>query len=719
MGETMLFPSKMVEVEVLLHDSVKYRVLKAMQRKGFIHITSHNIEEIGSGSPSKDISQIVEFEFRIEKLLGILNLAKQKNEGLRSLFNPEPPERYPAKDREREEIMKDAKDVLDEVENKILGLYTKWENINEAIEDINTQKNYAKYLLNMPCDIGYLGEGPYVYITAGIVRDMETLLNLEKDKKIALWHTAMGKKKNRSYLVVAACYIEDKKELEAALRFSNFTEFELEGWKGKPDKVIKDMEKRVEELKKEKEDVLKKIEEYRDKYYGRLAVLKDDLTNERIKEEVHPKFGKTIFTTIIRGFIPKKELDNAINVIKSAGDDLVHIEWKDAEGDDVPVKYNNPRIFRPFQAFVDMYSTPKYGHIDPTIIIAPLFIAFFGLTLGDAGYGFIIALLGYLLWRHIGKYNWTNRTLGEILFASGISAIAFGIVQGGIFGPLDSNNMLSQFIHYQPLINPMQDAVRVLVIALIIGISQISLGLVLGAYHHLKFKNYGEFLTSEVSWFLILPSSGVVIGKSFGWWTFAPMTVTISWVILTIGIVFLSGIPAKMIDKKSAVNAMAFFDITGMVGDWLSYSRLLALDLATSGIALTINLFAGIISTMVVGAGSMVCCMPIAIVGIALFGLVARKKDKKKTGIALFFLILGIIGVINLQAALWLFLAVYLIIAHIGNALLQSLGSLVHSLRLQYVEFFSRFYEGDGVKFEPFREVRKNSRLVEAGGVKK
>ena len=124
-------------------------------------------------------------------------------------------------------------------------------------------------------------------------------------------------------------------------------------------------------------------------------------------------------------------------------------------------------------------------------------------------------------------------------------------------------------------------------------------------------------------------------------------------------------------------------------------------------------------SSMIVGAGSMVCCLPLVIVGIALFGLVARKKDNKKTGIALFLLILGIIGMVSIQAALWLFIGIYLVVAHIGNALLQSLGSLVHSLRLQYVEFFSRFYEGDGVKFEPFREIRKNSRIVESGGVKK
>ena len=161
---------------------------------------------------------------------------------------------------------------------------------------------------------------------------------------------------------------------------------------------------------------------------------------------------------------------------------------------------------------------------------------------------------------------------------------------------------------------------------------------------------------------------------------------------------------------------MFFFDITGMIGDWLSYSRLLALDLATSGIALTINIFTGIIDSMVRGSGNLVCCLPLLIVGIALYAYFMRGKDMMKKSIALLLLIFGIVGMINLSAGILLFLAFFLIVGHIGNAILQSLGSFVHSLRLQYVEFFSRFYEGDGIRFTPFREIRKYSKL---GGAKK
>ncbi len=715
----MLLPAPMVEVEAVVHDSVKYEVLQTMQRRGFLHITSHGIEGLENARSSEELSLIVDYEFRIGKLLEILNIAKKKRNGMLASLSTPPPERYPAKYRKREDILKDAKEILVSLENKVLDMHSKWEHVNAEMEKIRAQMTYVEKLKNLPFDLNYLGEGMYVYVVAGIAKNIEPLLKLKSKGVAAVWYITIGKKKTAEYMVIVASHMKDKRDVESALRFSGFSEFELHGWEGYPGDVLKKMKKRLKGLEGEKKEVYRAISEMRSRYYGRLGILKDELYNEKIKEEIHPRFGKTAYTTVIHGFIPKKRFLEEKKILEEAAGGLIYIKWRDAKGDDVPVQYSNPRIFRPFQAFVDMYSTPKYGHIDPTVIIAPIFVVYFGITLGDAGYGAIMAILGYVLWRVLGKYNWTNRTLGSILFVSGLSAVAFGIIQGGIFGPLDSYNSLSKFIQYQPLLDPMKDAVTVLVIALIIGISQISLGLILGAYHHLKYKNYGDFLTSEVSWFLLLPSSAIVIGNAFGWWTFRSTTVTISWIVLLLGLVFLMGIPSKLVDKHHAVNAMFFFDITGMVGDWLSYSRLLALDLATSGIALTINLFAGIMSSMIVGAGSMVCCLPLIIIGLALFGLVLKTRDRKKIGVAAFLLVLGVIGIINIQAALWLFIAIFLIVAHIGNAMLQSLGSLVHSLRLQYVEFFSKFYEGDGVKFEPFREIRRYSKVIDTGGVKK
>ena len=708
----MLLPEKMVEVDVLVHDDVRYEVLKTMQRRGFIHITSHQVEGLENASPSEESTLIVDMEFRVAKLLEILNIAKKKRKGMLASLTPEPPEKFPARYRDREEIIEDAKQTLEKLENDILELHQRWESVNSEIEKIKMQRGYVELLRSLPFDLAYVGEGVYAYITAGKVKNLEPLLKLMREGKAAVWYTAVGKKKERNYVVVVAAHLKEKKEVESALRFAGFVEFEIQGWSGLPSQVLKKMDMRLQELKKNREKIFKEIENARKKHYGKLAVLKDELYNEKVKEEVHIKFGKTAYTTVIHGFIPKKMFQEAKGAIEKASGGLAYIKWRDAKGDDVPVKYSNPRFLRPFQAFVDMYSTPKYDHIDPTVIIAPLFIIYFGLTLGDAGYGFIMAVTGFVLWRMLGKHSWSNRTLGSILFVSGLSAMVFGIIQGGIFGPLNESNPLYKWIHYTPIMDPMEDPIGLLVISLVIGIGQISLGLILGAYHHLKDKNYEEFLQAEVSWFILLPAGGALIGHYFGWWVLSPLALNLSTIFTIIGLLlFLPGVAGKLINRKASINGLFFFDITGMVGDWLSYSRLLALDLATSGIALTINILAGIITSLTAGASSLVCCMPVLLIGVALFALWSRKKDIIKKSIALLLLIFGIIGTINIGAAIYLFIVLFLIIGHIGNSFLQALGSFVHSLRLQYVEFFSKFYEGDGVRFAPFREVRKYSKV--------
>ena len=712
----MLFPAKMAEVEILVHNSVKLDVLNLMQREGFMHIEHHKIKDVPYSHPSEDISKIVDYQFRIGKIMGILNIACVKKGGFKEMLSPSPPEKYQAEPLNREEIIRRTEESLRAVEEKILRFGEEWEAIGAELEKIKTQKAQISQLINLPFDLRYLGEGIYVSILAGQVRDVEPLLKIKSEGEAAVWYRERKEGKEVSYIVVIAYHLKDRRDVESALRFAGFIEFELYDLEGKPVEVLKKLNHREKELKKEREDLKKKIGQMRREWYPKIAVLYDELENEKLKEEIENRFGKTEYTTVIRGYVKKNVVEEKIKKIESAAKGLVYAKWKEAKGDDVPSAFENPRILKPFQAFVEMYSIPKYGHIEPTVIIAPLFVAYFGLTLGDAGYGIIMTILGYLLWFHIGKYNWTNRTLGKILFASGISAIFFGAIQGSIFGPLNQYNPLTSIISYQPLMDTMRDPVTLLVIALIVGISQISLGLILGAYHHLRYRQYGDFLTSELSWFLLLPSGGLLIGYYFNWWGLSSSLITASWIVLLIALIFLSGLPAQMISKGSEINTMAFFDITGMIGDWLSYSRLLALDLATSGLALTVNLFAAIIRNMASGGESLLCCMPILIIGIALFALYIRNKNNIKRSIALLVLIFGIVGVVNYAAALWLFIAIFMIVGHIGNSILQSLGSFVHSLRLQYVEFFSRFYEGDGVKFNPFREVRRYSKL---GGVKK
>ena len=198
-----------------------------------------------------------------------------------------------------------------------------------------------------------------------------------------------------------------------------------------------------------------------------------------------------------------------------------------------------------------------------------------------------------------------------------------------------------------------------LTIALILGLVHLNVGILLGIYQSFRQKKYKEMITARFCWIPLQLGGGMLIGYFILDFSLSEPLFMISGILVVIGIIqlFLSAGP------------IGFFDITGYVGDWLSYARLLALGLATAGMALAFNVVSELLKEMI----------PIQIIGVTI-------------------------------------MIILLIIMHIVNLGLQALGAGVHSLRLQYVEFFNRFYEGGGTEFSPFkieREYTKKDEKIE------
>jgi V/A-type H+-transporting ATPase subunit I len=160
-------------------------------------------------------------------------------------------------------------------------------------------------------------------------------------------------------------------------------------------------------------------------------------------------------------------------------------------------------------------------------------------------------------------------------------------------------------------------------------------------------------ILSEGTWFLLQPAAAVLILTFFGWAAFSPHITTAAWVGALLGI---AGI-------MWANGFIGFFSLTGFLGDWLSYTRILALALATGGIAMMIN----ILSEMMMGAGTV-------------------------------FLVVGIL---------------FAVVGHAANLLLQCLGGFIHALRLQFVEFFGHFFDAGGRAFSPFVAERIHTKPLE------
>jgi V/A-type H+-transporting ATPase subunit I len=391
-------------------------------------------------------------------------------------------------------------------------------------------------------------------------------------------------------------------------------------------------------------------------------IIEEELENEKARKEVFSRFGETRSTKIITGWVLKNQTERLRMLCAEITGGHAKCHFKDPGNNDdkVPVKLHNPKWAKPFEVLTTLFATPKYNEIDPTLIIAIPFIFFFGLMLGDAGYGFVIFFLCLFGYFSLGKIRPVVKQASYIGIFMGFSTIVFGFLMGSMFGdlvprliygnpktPLYAAELLGFPLPYDPIRNP----IFLLQVSLIIGVSYIMLSIISSAGHNLKYRNFKSFFLGQFPWFLLVPCGLILIFYGFFKFEFSALILNISYLMIIIGLILL------FIDKKM----LFFFDLTGYLGDSLSFARLLALGLATAGIAMTINIIGELI--------------------------------------------------IPVHPVLVILVLVLLFFGHLINFVLQALGAGIHSLRLQYVEFFGRCYEGGGKGFKPFQAKRLITKL--------
>jgi V/A-type H+-transporting ATPase subunit I len=282
---------------------------------------------------------------------------------------------------------------------------------------------------------------------------------------------------------------------------------------------------------------------------------------------------------MLEAWVPLKEADRVIAVVEESSEGHCVTDLEDPDPEDVPVLLDNPRFAKPYETFVEMYSPLKYNEIDPTIFMAFVFPFFFGFCLTDAGYGIIDALIGFILYRGLGKVNNFMRNFGIIMMSCGVWAFILGMVTNGFIGdffPRFFNITLPTVI---PAIDAFVNPQNILIMALTVGVLHINFGLILGARNNIRLGNMREALGSQIVWLIL--ELGIILylvgGMIFG----APLIILAFAMLL-----YYNGLFGLM-------------DVSGFLGTLLSYARLLALCLSTGGIAMTVNILTGLSYEMI------------------------------------------------------------------------------------------------------------------------
>ena len=653
----------MNRIQALVLDEQKNAVVRKLHHVGAVQITecrprlSHpEWKSLLEAPPSNPLLRTITSSLMsLNKWIDLFDSIAPENKDsfFTFLFNPSAPKKIPVEEIDGENLLKRAGAVLEKVEGATRTPSEQLEKVRENIQNLENLRQSICKLEPIAIDLSYVEETPLtsVYLGTALTKNvalMEGELAKLTEQTFLIEDTVLN---DAESLLIIVCLGEHAPLVANFLRRTGFERIDTGGYRGKPADALRAIDASIDDLKKSEEQhraaIIASAETFKDTLLG----LRELLQIEKERADVHGHIAVSGPLCMIEGWVPRSAAEKVTREIKAVTDGLSVVELTEpGSGDEkVPILLNNPPFFRHFEVLTTMYSPPKYGEIDPTVLLTITFLFFFATMVTDALYGLMTFALGFLMVRGGGKYSATVKDFGVILTAGGLTTVAAGALTGGWFGDLLTKYMGMTLLQDLMIIDPMVDVLPFLIFAVVVGIVHLDVGIILGIINHCRQGEAKKALTGNV-WLLlaqlllllfylrtlVIPGSG------------AALLVTLLMVV--------TGVLALVL-LIMGQKGMFFFSITGAIGDTLSYARLMALGLCTGGIAMTVNILA------------------------------------KMSGDAAF------IGIV--------FLLLILTVGHVFNWVIQIMGAFVHGIRLHYVEFFGRFYSGGGDDFRPFAVKRE------------
>ncbi len=632
----------------MLEVAKKYALIFPSQHKSKI---SEILEEIGSfeiveekGWQEKNIFQEIDYEISVLAFAINYLIPYQKKESFfqkikvpKILFKKEDVFSFL---RKKEEILNKTK-RLEEIEKELDLIRKRRQELENKLKTIS-EFELLKFL---PQETKFFSS----FLTDISPKKEKELLEFVQINKVAVFKIGQHRG-NLRYLFITPFEIKNKLLEEFNLTIVNYPFEKIPSEEKK--ETLKERGFLREKEKKLKEEIILLANHLRD-----FQILHDFLVKSKAKLEIERlSKEKQLFSYVI--FWAEKERKEELEKeISRLFKDCFIIETKAEENEEPPVLLKNNKYFKPFEYVTEIFGLPRFDEIDPTPYFALFFITFFGIALTDAAYGLLLLIISLFSLKFFSNF-FLDKKLLTLLFCGGISTFIMGVIFGSYFG---ITPQIPIFLRLKK-IDPIEDTILFMGLTFVLGYLQSVFAQVVKIIKAKKQKDK-KTIFGAIAWLsFYLSLTFLVLNRYF----LFLKKITLPAILATIFFVIYSETIGQKIFilLRFFIGGIKFIQgIISTTADILSYSRLMALGLATAVIALIINQIAFLFGKM-----------------IPYFG--------------------------------WLVALVILVIGHVFNLVINALSAFIHSGRLQFVEFFPKFLEGGGRRLKPKRSNLRYIQIV-------
>ena len=647
---------KMSKFDLVVFAEQRAKVLKKLQKfkeVSFVDIELHDengelskdaVEGVTKYVNNEELTHIDERLYQLSNAISLIKKYDERKTRLRDVIHGN--ENYTFDELAKKALTYDWKKVSSEL-NKIGTQYSQikseiskkymrydeidlWERLDVNPKELKNLKKVNTFLGTVPIKL----KGTFIDGISELDKTYYEELKIVKDEVY--------------YLVISSIDEREKEKLAEVFRNSSFTVENLD-IDAVPQDYKNGLQKEISELKKEKRRLKAQIKTYSEDLTDLQAVY-EYMQNKKLRIVESEKLAQTENTILIKGWIPTEKVSEFEKVIKDEAGDNYYLTFTDADRDDatVPIKLKNGKVASTFENLTGMYAYPRYNEIDPTPLFTPFYILFFGMMGADVGYGLVLLLATMFVLKVVNLSSQMRKSI-KFFFYLSFSVIFWGLLYGSYFG--------ATIPGMWRLVDPASQYNDLLIGSIVFGVVHIFVGLAIKAYMLIRDGKSLEAVYDVLFWYMAL--IGGMLFLIFKLMNLSAVVANVSmWVMITgmAGIVLTGGREAKGVGAKLGGGLYSLYGISSYVGDFVSYSRLMALGLSGGFIASAINMIAGMI-------------------GGNWFGMI--------------------------------FIPLILIAGHLFNMFLSFLGAYVHTSRLMYVEYFGKFYEGGGKPFKDFRTENK------------